>query len=179
MMFIPSTLKAIYQQQRLMTIAWHLLQWQLAYRLANETSRGQCMYLAGASMMTAVQPDKLKHAAFMAACFNLSRRKISLLFVHQILLLAPNTATQTQQQAQLPSLLRVNQRNQNQHGRGAGPSSLTGGVSPVVSCILAESSSVATDMSSPCFINHRPQLFNLSFFGLTNFFLTYAGCGIY
>jgi len=39
-----------------MTIAWHLLQWQLAYRLANERSGGQCMYLAGASMMAAVLP---------------------------------------------------------------------------------------------------------------------------
>jgi len=87
-----------------MTIAWHLLQWQLAYRLANERSGGQCVYLAGASMVTAVSPAKLKHAAFMAACFNLSCRKFSLLFVHQMLL-APNTSTQTQQQAQLPSLL--------------------------------------------------------------------------
>jgi hypothetical protein len=78
-----------------MKIAWQLLQWQLAYRLANERSGGQCMYLAGASMMTAVSPDKLKHTTFMAACFNLSHRKFSLLFAHQILLLAPNTHSYT------------------------------------------------------------------------------------
>jgi len=44
----------------------------------------------------------------MAVGFNLSRREFSVHIVHQILLLAPNMATQTQQQAQLPSLPRVN-----------------------------------------------------------------------
>jgi hypothetical protein len=47
-----------------MTIAWHLLQWQLACRLANERSGGQCMYLAGAGMMTAVSPVFLKTYIF-------------------------------------------------------------------------------------------------------------------
>ena len=91
----------------------------------------------------------------MAVGFNLLRREFSAHIGHQILLLGPNAATQTQQQAQLPSLPRVNQRNQNLHGRGAGPSPLTGGFCPVVYCIMGDCSSAATDMSSPCFIYHR------------------------
>jgi len=43
-----------------MSIAWHLLQWQLAYRLATERSGGQCMHLAGARTMAAVLPVFLK-----------------------------------------------------------------------------------------------------------------------
>jgi hypothetical protein len=44
----------------MMTIAWQLLQWQLEYRLANDRSGGQIMYLAGARMMAAVLPVFLK-----------------------------------------------------------------------------------------------------------------------
>jgi hypothetical protein len=39
---------------------WHLLQWQLADKLANERSGVQCMYLAGASINAAVSPVFLK-----------------------------------------------------------------------------------------------------------------------
>jgi hypothetical protein len=43
-----------------MKITWQLLQWQLEYRLANDRSGGQCMYLAGTSVMAAVLPVFLK-----------------------------------------------------------------------------------------------------------------------
>ena len=49
----------------------------------------------------------------------------------------------------------------------------------MVSCILADSSSVATGMSSPCFIYHRQQLINLSSFDLSISFSHTLDVGYY